>query len=187
MTYCLIRPTTRFWPLLFNRNTNTNDEGGTDDEEFRIVAVIDRLNTTYEIWQGITMSCVQCHTHPYDPFRHEEFYQSMAFFNNTADKDLTNDFPRKELLSPGQSEKLKSLQASLAPLKTAGNTMSEAYKNQLQALLATQPGPVPIMEELKGADKRSTPIFIKGKLAQPWGYCSTQNTTNSQPFPGKCP
>ena len=64
----------------FHRNTMSNDEGGTDDEEFRVVAVIDRLNTTFEVFQGITMGCVQCHGHPYDPIRHEEYYELMAFF-----------------------------------------------------------------------------------------------------------
>ncbi|HEX8060155.1 MAG TPA: DUF1549 domain-containing protein, partial [Cyclobacteriaceae bacterium] len=66
----------------FHRNTMTNDEGGTDNEEFRTAAVIDRVNTTWESLMGTTFSCVQCHSHPYDPFRHEEYYKFMAFFNN---------------------------------------------------------------------------------------------------------
>ena len=45
----------------FHRNTMTNNEGGTEDEEFRTTALIDRVNTTFEVWQGTTMSCVQCH------------------------------------------------------------------------------------------------------------------------------
>ncbi len=40
------------------------------------------------------MECVQCHSHPYDPIRHEEFYSSMAVFNNTADRDLYNEQPK---------------------------------------------------------------------------------------------
>ena len=71
----------------FHRNTMTNDEGGTDDEEFRVAAVLDRVNTAWDVWQGTTFACVQCHSHPYDPFRHEEYYQSVAFFNNTEDAD----------------------------------------------------------------------------------------------------
>lgn len=77
----------------FHRNTMTNDEGGTDDEEFRTVAVLDRVNTTFEIWQGTTIACVQCHSHPYDPFRHKEYYQLVAYFNNTADADRDDDAP----------------------------------------------------------------------------------------------
>lgn len=77
----------------FHRNTMTNDEGGTDNEEFRTAAVIDRVNTTWEVLMGTTFSCVQCHSHPYDPFRHEEYYTFMAFFNNTRDEDTEDDYP----------------------------------------------------------------------------------------------
>ena len=77
----------------FSRNTMTNAEGGTDDEEYRIAAVIDRVNTTWEVFQGTTMKCVQCHGHPYDPFVHSDFYASFAFFNDTADWDQGNDEP----------------------------------------------------------------------------------------------
>ena len=36
----------------FHRNTPQNDEGGTDDEEFRTYAVLDQVNTTFEAVQG---------------------------------------------------------------------------------------------------------------------------------------
>lgn len=77
----------------FHRNTMTNDEGGTDNEEFRTAAVIDRVNTTWESVMGTTFACVQCHSHPYDPFKHEEYYKFMAFFNNTRDEDTYDDYP----------------------------------------------------------------------------------------------
>ncbi len=92
----------------FHRNTMNNDEGGTDDEEFRVAAVIDRVSTTWEVWQSTTMSCVQCHSHPYDPIRHEEYYKSMAFFNNTRDEDVSGEHP---LLRSYEEEDQKKLDA----------------------------------------------------------------------------
>ncbi len=77
----------------FHRNTMTNDEGGTDNEEFRTSAVLDRVNATWEGLMGTSFACVQCHSHPYDPFRNEEYYQFMAFFNNTRDEDTYDDYP----------------------------------------------------------------------------------------------
>lgn len=77
----------------FHRNTMTNDEGGTDNEEFRTAAVIDRVNTTWEVLMGTSFSCVQCHSHPYDPFRHEDYYRFMAFFNNSRDEDTYAEYP----------------------------------------------------------------------------------------------
>jgi hypothetical protein len=77
----------------FHRQTPVNDEGGTDDEEFRTVAVMDRSATTWSVLNGLTMNCVQCHSHPYDPIRHVEYYKSLAFFNTSQDADLPEDTP----------------------------------------------------------------------------------------------
>jgi hypothetical protein len=95
----------------YHRNTSNNDEGGTDDEEFRVAALIDRVSNTWEVWQGTTMSCVQCHSHPYDPIRHEEFYNSMAFFDNTRDEDVPNESPTLAHFQPEQEAELVRLKA----------------------------------------------------------------------------
>jgi len=78
----------------FHRNTMNNDEGGTQDEEFRVAAVMERVNTTFEVWQSTTISCVQCHSHPYDPIEFEEYYKALAFFNNTRDEDTHGEEPK---------------------------------------------------------------------------------------------
>ncbi|MCA9238579.1 MAG: PSD1 domain-containing protein [Planctomycetales bacterium] len=75
------------------RLTASNEEGGTDDEQFRVEAVLDRVNTTWQAWLGSTFGCCQCHSHPYDPFRHEDYYRFAALFNSTLDSDLDNDYP----------------------------------------------------------------------------------------------
>src|SRR6185503_4533370 len=67
----------------FHRNTQTNNEGGTNDEEYRNVAVVDRVNTTMAVWMGTTIACAQCHNHKYDPISQEEYFRFFAFFNNT--------------------------------------------------------------------------------------------------------
>jgi hypothetical protein len=77
----------------FHRQTPNNEEGGTDDEEFRMVAVMDRVATTWSVLNGVTINCVQCHSHPYDPIRHAEYYKSLAFFNTQNDADLDDDSP----------------------------------------------------------------------------------------------
>ena len=71
----------------FHRQTLTNTEGGTDQEEFRVAAIIDRVNTTSTVWLGLTAACAQCHTHKYDPITQREYYQLFAFFNNTDEQN----------------------------------------------------------------------------------------------------
>ncbi|HVZ57607.1 MAG TPA: DUF1553 domain-containing protein [Chitinophagaceae bacterium] len=95
----------------FHRNTMTNDEGGTDNEEFRTAAVIDRVNTTWEALLGTTFACVQCHSHPYDPFRHEEYYRFMAFFNDTRDEDTQADYPLLRAYPDSAARRLDSVLA----------------------------------------------------------------------------
>lgn len=99
----------------FHRNTMANDEGGTDNEEFRVAAVLERVGTTFEVWQGTTMACVQCHSHPYDPIRQEEFYEFMAFFNNTRDRDIYNEQPK---LFTYEGEDVQQVDSILSWLKT---------------------------------------------------------------------
>jgi mono/diheme cytochrome c family protein len=95
----------------FHRNTTNNDEGGTDDEEFRTAAILDRVNTTWEVLQGTSFACVQCHSHPYDPIRHEDYYRYMAYFNNSRDQDVADD-------SPTYNHYKKEDEQTIAKLKT---------------------------------------------------------------------
>lgn len=67
----------------FHRNTLINEEGGTDPEQFRVEAVVDRVNTTGTVFLGLTIGCAQCHDHKYDPISQREYYQLYAFFNST--------------------------------------------------------------------------------------------------------
>jgi hypothetical protein len=98
----------------FHRNTQSNAEDGTDDEEFRVAAVIDRVSTTWTTWQGTTFGCVQCHSHPYDPIDHREFYQFTAFFDSTLDCDQNDDFPRMKIADdPEQRDALSDLETRI--------------------------------------------------------------------------
>lgn len=104
----------------FHRNTMNNDEGGTQDEEFRVASVIDRVSTTWDVFGGTTFACVQCHSHPYDPFTHEEYYKYMAFFNNARDEDVTTDTPTLRIYKNKDSVQLQALEqwmGKVAPLR----------------------------------------------------------------------
>ncbi|BDS06087.1 cytochrome c [Oceaniferula spumae] len=106
----------------FHRNTQTNTEGGTDDEEYRVAATIDRVNTTWTAVQGLTFGCIQCHAHPYEPIPHEDYYRFYAFFNSTEDADLDNDFPKFRIANDAnQRDTAASLYSSLPGLRAAIN------------------------------------------------------------------
>ena len=109
----------------FHRNTMTNDEGGTQDEEFRTADVLDRVNTTWDVFQGTTFACVQCHSHPYDPFTHDEYYKYVAFFNNTRDEDVTTDTPTLRFFTDQDSVKVAELKTWLTARKAQSQQVQE--------------------------------------------------------------
>jgi hypothetical protein len=106
----------------FHRNTQINQEGGIDPEQFRIDSVFDRVATTGTVWLGLTIGCAQCHDHKFDPVSQEEFYRLFAFFNNQDEPTLT-------LYPPGvDANALKAKQAKLEKL------IAKAFGQQSKAV-----------------------------------------------------
>lgn len=111
----LKQPTTdQLIATAFHRNTKTNSEGGTNDEEFRNEAVVDRVNTTMAVWMGTTIDCAQCHTHKYDPISQEEYYKLFAILNNTADEDRKDEKPLLPLFTEQQKRDRQILEQEIA-------------------------------------------------------------------------
>ncbi len=101
----------------FHRNTLTNTEGGTSDEEFRNIAVVDRVNTTLQVWMAVTVNCAQCHQHKYDPISQDEYFQLFAIFNQTEDSDKGDNSPNLPYLSPEDQKKRLAWEAELGGLE----------------------------------------------------------------------
>jgi len=124
----------------FHRNTLTNREGGVDREEFRVKSVVDRTNTTFSVWMGLTVGCAQCHTHKYDPITQKEYYQLYSFFNNANEKDLKGDADASALKEfetklAAHENKLKDLEKKLEDARPGiEKRMAEWEQEQLQKL-----------------------------------------------------
>jgi mono/diheme cytochrome c family protein len=105
----------------FHRNTLVNEEGGTDKEQFRVEAVVDRVSTTGTIWLGLSVGCARCHDHKYDPISQRDFYQLFALLNNCEEPSLA--FSTKY-----QSKEEPALLAEI-----------ETFKKRLDDVLAISP------------------------------------------------
>jgi hypothetical protein len=143
----------------FHRNTMTNNEGGTEDEEFRIAAVVDRVNTTLAVWMGTTVACAQCHTHKYDPITIGEYYQLYDFFNQSADADKRDESPLRELLSPEvqqqRAEWKKQIAAIEAKLAKPTPAWLEGYEGWLDGK--------PKLHESKAKDAKLKEALVAAK------------------------
>ncbi|MFK5921878.1 MAG: DUF1553 domain-containing protein [Verrucomicrobiota bacterium] len=117
----------------FNRNHATSDEGGAISEELRVEYIVDRVQTTSNVWMGLTMECGQCHDHKFDPITQREYYQLFAYFNNNADPGMQsrrgNQAPVAAFFSPDQKvEKAKVEKDMLAANSKLSARRIEAIK-----------------------------------------------------------
>ncbi|MDA7865945.1 DUF1553 domain-containing protein [Akkermansiaceae bacterium] len=143
----------------FNRNHATSDEGGAFAEELRVEYVADRVQTTANVWMGLTMECAQCHDHKYDPISQKEYYQFFAFFNNTTDPGMqTRNGNQAPVVEVPDEERMKRL-AGLDQQLTASDEKIEGYRN----LVARSP------EFQKWVAKKSEEARKNGSTKQPDG------------------
>jgi mono/diheme cytochrome c family protein len=155
----------------YHRNTMINTEGGIDDEEFRVAAVIDRVNTTLQVWMGTTIACAQCHDHKYDPFPQQEYFQLFAFFNNTADGggSPAPEIPVSTALQSARQSaaraELARWQAKLDQATKEGDLFRlKSIKDKIDALkkqeAAFDPATTMVLQELP--QPRTTHVLIRG-------------------------
>lgn len=121
----------------FHRNTQINQEGGIDREQFRVDSVFDRVATTGTVWMGLTIGCAQCHNHKFDPISQVEYYQLFAFFNNQDEPnlevhdDLASLPARKELAMKTQSELSDWLRAKRSVLESWLAELDDSKRKKL--------------------------------------------------------
>jgi mono/diheme cytochrome c family protein len=144
----------------FHRNTLTNDEGGTSDEEFRCVAVVDRVNTTMQVWMGLTSACAQCHDHKYDAISQEEYFRMFAIFNQSEDSDKSDNSPNMVVITAAEAKQKVELEGKMALLEKdllkANPLFDEAQAKWEADKKATDKAPAPIKKLLAlDAKKRS--------------------------------
>ncbi|HUG70338.1 MAG TPA: PSD1 and planctomycete cytochrome C domain-containing protein [Pirellulaceae bacterium] len=101
----------------FNRNHPITIEGGVIDEEYRTEYVIDRITTTSTVWMGLTMGCVRCHDHKYDPLTRTDFYSFFAFFNNVPERGNNGFAPQLRAPTPSQQAELDDIARGLAAVE----------------------------------------------------------------------
>lgn len=100
----------------FHRNTQINQEGGIDKEQFRIESIYDRVATTSTVFLGLTVACAQCHDHKFDPISQKEYYQLFAFLNNADEPTLSLPTEKQKAALARHKERIKQAEAEINEL-----------------------------------------------------------------------
>lgn len=130
----------------FHRNTLINQEGGTNPEQFRVEAVVDRVNTTGAAFLGLTVGCAQCHKHKYDPLTQRDFYQLYAIFNSTA--DINSAPPTLALPTEKQKTRQDELKQQIAAITKQLTEQEKMLAPELESWKAS------IQQNLKDAEQQ---------------------------------
>jgi mono/diheme cytochrome c family protein len=146
----------------FHRNTLINEEGGTDPEQFRVEAVVDRVNTTGAVFLGLTIGCAQCHDHKYDPISQREYYQLFAFFNSTeflaGDPGAPRiDVPSSDQIRRGEPERKIQIQIEIHRLEKELDDQSASIAVDLTGW----------EKGLTDEDKKKLPFNVKNAIDLP--------------------
>ncbi len=141
----------------FHRQTLTNTEGGTDQEEFRVEATFDRTETTAAAWMGLTFNCARCHTHKYDQISQTEYYQLYAFFNELAEQDI--EVPVSEVDWQRHQQRLTQYQQQAAALVDRYDQQKQQFAPDLQRTIDAATA------ELVAASAVTTDTAIQGQTS----------------------
>jgi hypothetical protein len=123
----------------FCRMHNINDEGGALDEEYRVEAIADRIETVATAFLGLTFTCARCHDHKYDPFTQEDYYSLFSIFGSVDERgvypnngDEARAYPaRIQYAPPALAERIEGHRRALAAQIEALTAAEPAVRSEL--------------------------------------------------------
>lgn len=150
----------------FCRNHPMTDEGGVIDEEYRVEYAADRVETMSTAFLAITMNCVRCHDHKYDPFTQKDYYSLFAFFNNINERGLYDlaQGDRDKAFPPFIKAPTRAQQAEIA-----------ALEERVSATKQRMEGPIAGLDEAQRAWEEG----LRGEHAMTWANSSVQQAISS--------
>jgi mono/diheme cytochrome c family protein len=158
----------------FLRNSQVNEEGGIDPEQFRMEAMFDRMHTVGSAILGLTIQCAQCHNHKYDPLKQEEYYKMMAFLNNTHEANIAVYTPTEEMKRTEILRRTREIEGTLQRQNKNWRTRMAAWeasvKNDQPEWIVVKPE----VDDISTGGQKYAPMKDGSMLAG--GYAPTKHT-----------
>ncbi|MGE3312214.1 MAG: PSD1 and planctomycete cytochrome C domain-containing protein, partial [Limisphaerales bacterium] len=149
----------------FHRNTQINQEGGIDPEQFRIESIIDRVNTTGTAFLGLTVGCAQCHDHKFDPISQREYFQLFAFLNNQDEPTLPIPTPEQQAARDWHDTRVRRLEAELKALTAdTGNPPAGESFGKTEAPAASADASSGAAKDAQDTNTAPDPARIRSEL-----------------------
>ncbi len=156
------------------RNSMINEEGGADPEQFRMDAMIDRMDAVGKGILGLTIQCAQCHDHKYDPLTQRDYYRLFAILNNDDEANIAVYTPEEQ---QRRAEILKKIGAIEDGIRDSTLDWRERMAEWEAQVLKDQPAWTvlrPSVEDESTGGQRYLPQPDGSLLCQ--GYAPTKHT-----------
>lgn len=154
-----------------------------DKEKLTMDVVDEQIETTGRAFLGMTLGCVRCHDHKFDPISHEDYYALAAIFKSTRSfseekngaisfwmetpiGDL-DDFAAVKSAERALAEKKKELSAAAAAAKKTPSPETKAKVDQVMNEMEEVEKNLPDLPTVVGVRdsneiKTTVPIHIRG-------------------------
>jgi len=116
----------------FLRNSMLNEEGGVDPEQFRMDAIVDRMDAIGKSVLGLTIQCAQCHNHKFDPLTQEEYYKMFAFLNSDHEASMVAYTPQQEEQRADLLRQMRDLEEGLRHKTTDWQERMNAWEDSVR-------------------------------------------------------
>ncbi|HWY77211.1 MAG TPA: DUF1549 and DUF1553 domain-containing protein, partial [Verrucomicrobiae bacterium] len=116
----------------FLRNSMLNEEGGVDPEQFRMDAIVDRMDAIGKSVLGLTIQCAQCHNHKFDPLTQVEYYRLFAFLNNDHESSMVVYTPDQDQLRANLLREMRDLEEGLRHTTSDWKARMDAWENSVK-------------------------------------------------------
>lgn len=109
-----------------------------DMEKLVMDTIDEQLDTVGKAFMGLTVGCVRCHDHKFDPLKQTDYYALAAIFKSTrtfADSSTgaIHHWNEHSFASPEQLEDLKKVDAEIKALQSAATSFKNAAMAKIEA------------------------------------------------------
>jgi hypothetical protein len=95
------------------------DDEPADPEEDRFDQLDDMINTTSQVFLGMTLACARCHNHKFEPLTMLDYYRMAAIFNPLQRPRPGRDDVDLPIGSPKQLEEIARIERQITSIRRA--------------------------------------------------------------------
>lgn len=155
------------------RNSMVSEEGAIITEQYRKEGMFDRMDAIGKGILGLTVQCAQCHTHKFDPIKHDEYYRMFAYLDDTYEATSRVYSPEKLALIERLQHAIATAEQPLFSTPPAGAPDFDTWSSEMTETLAKTSWTVVTPKEVEWEGGLSHPEILPDESVISLGFRPT--------------